>query len=88
MAKKIAVSMPDALFNEMERARKREGKDRSAWLQDVVSRSLRLLKREADVAAYIRGYEKYPETEDEIASVEAALKVGPLYDEEWPEAPR
>ena len=88
MVKKIAISMPEPMFKEMERLRKRERKDRSAWLREAVRERLRRLKREADIAAYIRGYERYPETEEEAAFVEAALTLGPRYDEEWPEAPR
>ena len=47
-----------------------------------------LKQREADVAAYIRGYTERPDGEEELAWSEAALKVGSSYDDEWPEAPR
>jgi predicted DNA-binding protein len=90
MVKRIAVSMPESMFEEMERLRKRAGKDRSAWLQEAVAEHVRRAKREADVAAYVRGYERFPEGEDEDlrSFVEAALQAGPVYDDEWPEAPR
>lgn len=45
-------------------------------------------QREADVAAYIRGYTEQPDGEEELAWSEAGLKVGSSYDDEWPEAPR
>lgn len=82
--------MPEPMFKDMERARRREGTDRSAWMQEAIAERLRREKREADIAAYIRGYEKFPEREDQdlLNFVEAALKVGPVYDDEWPEAPR
>lgn len=79
--------MPDPMFREMERARKRRSSDRSAWVQEAVAERLKREQHEADIAAYIRGYELYPETEEEMAWAEAALKVGPVYDDEWPEAP-
>lgn len=87
MSKKVAISMPEPMFREMERARKRAGADRSGWMQEAVAERLKREQREADIAAYIRGYERFPETEEEMAWAEAALKVGPVYDDEWPEAP-
>lgn len=75
MAKKIAVSMPEPLFKEMERVRKREGKDRSAWVQEAVGERLRHRKREADIAAYVSEYERHPETAEEKAVVEAGMKL-------------
>ncbi len=89
MTKRIAISMPDPMFRDMEKARKRVGKHRSAWLQETVAERLAREKRARDIAAYIRGYELYPETEEEIAEAVAALRaLPPLDDEEWPEAPR
>lgn len=87
MVKKFAISMAEPIFGQMERSRSRAGQDRSAWIQDAVAARLEREKHEADVAAYIRGYELYPETAEEAAWAEAALKVGPVYDDEWPEAP-
>lgn len=89
MTKKVAISMPEPMFREVERARKRTSRasDRSAWIQEAIAERLEREKHQADVAAYIRGYELYPETEEEIAEAEAWLKLGPLYDEDWPEAP-
>lgn len=81
--------MPEPMFRDMERARKRLRKDRSAWVQEAVAERLKREQREADIAAYIRGYELYPETEEEIAEAEAWLRASPLWDddEDWPEAP-
>lgn len=88
MVKKVAISMAEPIFKDMERARARTRKDRSAWIQEAVAERLKREKHEADVAAYIRGYQLYPETKDEMAEAEAWLKLGPVYDDEWPEAPR
>ena len=79
--------MPDPMYRDVERARQRARKDRSAWVQEAIAERLKREKHEADVAAYIRGYERFPETEEEMAWAEAALKVGPVYDDEGPEAP-
>lgn len=80
--------MPDPMFREMERARKRRSSDRSAWVQEAVAERLKREQHEADIAAYIRGYTEQPDGEEEFNWAEAALKVGSTYDDEWPEAPR
>jgi metal-responsive CopG/Arc/MetJ family transcriptional regulator len=87
MVRRIAVSMPEPMYAEMERARGTRGKDRSAWVQDAIAERLRRERRESEVAAYVRAYRVQPETEEEMAETEAWLAAGPLYDEEWPEAP-
>lgn len=84
----MAISMAEPIFKDMERSRQRARKDRSAWIQEAVAERLKHEQHEADVAAYIRGYQLYPETEEEMAEMEAWLKLGSLYDDEWPEAPR
>ena len=88
MIKRIAVSMPEPMYVDMERARGGVGQDRSAWVQQAIADRLRREQREADIAAYIRGYTEQPDGEEEWAWSEAALKVGSSYDDEWPEAPR
>lgn len=88
MVRRIAVSMPEPLYVDMERARGAAGQDRSAWVQQAIADRLRRERRETDIAAYIRGYELHPDGEEEAAWSEAAMKVGPVYDDDWPEAPR
>lgn len=88
MVRRIAVSMPEPMYLDMERARDAAGKDRSTWVQEAIAHRLDREKREADIAAYVRGYELHPETEAEMREADAWLRLGPLYDDEWPEAPR
>ncbi len=88
MVKKIAVSMPEPIFREMERARKRVRLTRSGWLQAAIEERLARLTREERIAADIRGYTEHPETDEELAEIEAWLRFAPTYDDEWPEAPR
>ncbi len=80
--------MPEPMYVDMERARDALGQDRSAWVQQAIADRLKREKREADIAAYIRGYTEHPDGEEEAAWSEAAMKVGPVYDDDWPEAPR
>lgn len=88
MTKRIAISMPDPMFRDLERARRKARKERSVWLQELIAERLKLERHETDVAAYLRGYREFPETEGEIAEAEAWLRTAPVDDEEWPEAPR
>ena len=37
MTKKTAISLPDDLFRDIERARKRSKKDRSTWIQEAAA---------------------------------------------------
>ncbi len=88
MVRRIAVSMPEPMYADMERARKATGQDRSSWVQQAIADRLERERKTADIAAYVRGYTEQPDGEEELAWSEAALKVGSSYDDEWPEAPR
>ena len=88
MVRRIAVSMPAPMYLDMERARDAAGQDRSAWVQQAIADRLKREQREADIAAYIRGYELHPETEEEMREADAWLRLGSTYDDDWPEAPR
>ncbi len=88
MVRRIAVSMPEPMYFDMERARNGAGTDRSSWIQQAIADRLQRERRQADIAAYIRGYTEQPDGEEELAWSEAGLKVGSSYDDEWPEAPR
>ena len=80
--------MPEPMYLDMERARDAAGTDRSAWVQQAIADRLKREQHEADIAAYIRGYELHPETEEEMREADAWLQLGSAYDDDWPEAPR
>lgn len=61
---KIAISLPDALFRQIERARKRSKKDRSAWLQEAASEHLKRRSKEELMAMYFEGYRRIPDRDD------------------------
>lgn len=69
VTKRTAISLPDDLYREIERARKRIGKDRSGWLQEAASEYLRKRSKEEEVEAYFQAYERIPLTEDELAFI-------------------
>ncbi len=66
MTKRTAISLPDDLYRDIERARRRVRKDRSSWIQDAVSEYLRKRSKEEEIEAYFAGYERAPLTDDEL----------------------
>lgn len=67
VTRRTAISLPDALYEQIERARRRTKKDRSTWLQEAASEYLRKRSKEAEIEDYFAGYERKPLTEDEIS---------------------
>lgn len=67
MTRRTAISLPEALYDQIERARRRAKKDRSTWLQEAASEYLKKRSNEAEVEQYFAGYERKPLTEDEIS---------------------
>ena len=67
MTKKTAISLPDDLFRDIERARKRSKMDRSTWIQEAANDYLSKRTREEEVEAWLSAYERVPLTEDELA---------------------
>jgi metal-responsive CopG/Arc/MetJ family transcriptional regulator len=71
---KIAVSLDADLLKRVERLRGKSGESRSA----LVSRALRLLAHEEELAqrvqGYVRAYRDHPETSGEVAAVRELAK--------------
>lgn len=67
VTKRAAISLPDELYRRIERARKRVGKDRSAWLREAATDYLKKRTRAEEIESYFRGYERAPLTSDELS---------------------
>jgi predicted transcriptional regulator len=67
VTKKTAISLPDELFRDIERARRRSKKDRSTWIQEAASEYLKKRTKEEEIEAWLSADERFPPTEDEIA---------------------
>ncbi|OLC53570.1 MAG: hypothetical protein AUH85_13930 [Chloroflexi bacterium 13_1_40CM_4_68_4] len=67
MTRKTAISLPDDLYREIERARKRSKKDRSTWLQEAASEYLKKRTKEEEIEAWLSADERFPPTKDELA---------------------
>lgn len=83
MTKRVAISLPDDLFDDMERARSREGLDRSSWLQALIRERFKGRTRAEKIARYVEGYRRFPETADDLAWADAAARE--LFAPERPE---
>jgi metal-responsive CopG/Arc/MetJ family transcriptional regulator len=59
--------MSDDLYRDIERARKRAGKDRSLWLQEAASEYLKKRTKEEEIEAWLSAYERVPLSADEKA---------------------
>ena len=81
---KIAISIPDEVYQAVEKVRMATGESRSHFFRRAVEERLRRAREQDDVARYISGYQKYPETEEEAAMAMAALHH-PLNDDSWEE---
>ena len=78
---KVAISLPINLVRKIEQSRKKTGETRSAFIRRYLEYSFRETEKEKKIRAYVEGYEKNPETEDEIADAEATAKI--LSQEPW-----
>jgi metal-responsive CopG/Arc/MetJ family transcriptional regulator len=79
---KIAISLPDPVLETIERERKASGESRSEFFRRAVEDLLRRERERELDAQYIRGYQQYPETAEEIAITESTLAEA-LADNPW-----
>lgn len=71
MVKKVAISLPDELYERLEELRRKRGESRSLLIQEAVGEYVTDREKQAKIEAYIRGYTENPETEEDIAEAEA-----------------
>ena len=82
-AAKIALSLPDDLFREVERVRKRRGKTRSALVQEALRLWLRQQTEASLVREWEEGYRRLPEKAAEIAAGEATARFAFDPEDDW-----
>ena len=82
-AAKIALSLPDDLFREVERVRKRRGKTRSALVQEALRLWLRQQTEASLVREWEEGYRRLPENAAESAAAEATAKFAFDSEDDW-----
>ena len=66
MTKRTALSLPDDLYRDIERARKRANQDRSSWIQEAAAEYLKQRTREEEEEAWLSADERFPRSPDEL----------------------
>lgn len=84
MVAKISISIPQALLATLEKERAATGQSRSEFLCQLVEAYAKKKHEQELDEQYRRGYELYPETEEEIAEAEAlaAVSLKAIYEQE------
>ena len=62
---KVAISLPNEIFEAIEQERKESGESRSQLFRRAIEMLLRRRQEEEKIRQYVRGYEQMPETEEE-----------------------
>ncbi len=78
---KIAVSLPRALLDEIEKMRRATGLSRSAVVRMALEESMSRQHRAALVERYVQGYRRCPETAAEVAVAQSASSD--VFKEPW-----
>lgn len=81
-ATKVAVSIPDDLYQAIEKVRKIRRASRSAVVQDALRHWLHQQAQSARVREYEAGYRRRPESRREVKAAEAAA-VRLLSSDDW-----
>jgi metal-responsive CopG/Arc/MetJ family transcriptional regulator len=70
---KIAISLPDEVLQAVEKERLARKETRSAFFRRAVEAYLRREREREWDEQYVRAYQLYPETAEEVALAEATL---------------
>lgn len=73
---KITISLPKDLLETIEKERDPARETRSQLVRRLLQAYLRQKREREDIEQYIRGYQQYPETEEELQEAEAMFKAG------------
>lgn len=69
-AAKIAISLPEEVLALVEQSRRARGQSRSEFILQAVAQYLTQQQAQAEAAAYVAGYERLPESPEEVATVD------------------
>ena len=87
-ARKVAISLPAGLLEEVERRRRATGESRSRYVGNALVHFLRAADEAVRVREYVAGYRRMPESAEEVAeseskSPEAFFGPEPFGEEAW-----
>ena len=81
---KIAISLPDEVLAAVEKERLAKGESRSQFFRRAAEAQLRRQRDREDIEQYIKSYQQYPETKEEMASAKSTLGYA-FDDDSWEE---
>jgi len=70
---KIAISLPEDVLAAVEMERQAKGESRSEFFRRAVETRLKQERESSAITDYVRGYQQYPESAEEV---EAAHRAG------------
>ena len=70
--KKIAISLPAEMVSRVEKSRARTGESRSAFIRRALEQVMAEREGRVQIAKYVEGYRKHPETAREVKAAEAS----------------
>jgi metal-responsive CopG/Arc/MetJ family transcriptional regulator len=73
---KVTVSLPEDLYQTIEQERRAIGETRSEYVVRSIAQLLRQRQEAEWEEQYRRAYEKYPQTEEELAELDAWIRAG------------
>jgi metal-responsive CopG/Arc/MetJ family transcriptional regulator len=76
-ARKVAISLPEELFERLERDRRERNMNRSEYVANAIAGHLHRRREQELVEQYVRGYLEHPETEEELAELDAWGSLAP-----------
>lgn len=71
LARKLAISLPEELVTELDAAASSRHETRSGFIRMALLAYFESQRKQEAVKAYVDGYSREPEREDEIALAEA-----------------
>jgi metal-responsive CopG/Arc/MetJ family transcriptional regulator len=74
-ARKFAISLSEELFQRLEQDRREQNMSRSQYVANAVTDHLHRKREQELEEQLIRGYLEHPETEEEVAWLEAAAST-------------
>ena len=83
---KIAISLPQDLLENIDSERLAHGESRSGFFRRAIEAFLRHERDREAIEQYIRGYQEYPETEEEIGLAQTTLPAA-LVENPWEDSP-
>jgi metal-responsive CopG/Arc/MetJ family transcriptional regulator len=76
-ARKFAISLPEELFELLEQDRRERRMNRSEYVASAIAGHLHRKREQELEEQHVRGYLEHPETEEELAELEAWASLAP-----------